>query len=130
MVCWRIDLHPCLMVLLLFLVADCLAACVWVCSSEEQKVEVDVMFGAEEQGQAQPMRLLSLACSAQPQALWIGTRHQPASAPDLTTSFVNSVPRVFRGSADHMPVARVSRYNHFRMPTSKTAHATTSYLES
>ena len=73
------DLHPCLVVVvLLFFVVDCLAGCVWVCSSKEQKVEVDVMFGAEEQGQAQPMRLLTLACSAQPLARWIGTRHQPA----------------------------------------------------
>ena len=45
------------MVLLLFLVVDCLAGC--VCGYvvlEAKVVEVDVMFGAErEQGQPQPM---------------------------------------------------------------------------
>jgi hypothetical protein len=55
MVCWRIDLHPCLILLLLFLMVDCLAECVRGYVVSEAKVEVDVMFGAEEQRQPQPM---------------------------------------------------------------------------
>ena len=57
MVCWKMDLHPCLMMFLLFLVVDCLAGWADVYVVLEAKVvEVDVMFGAErEQGQPQPM---------------------------------------------------------------------------
>ena len=57
MVCWKMDLHPCLMFLLVFLVVGCLASCVFGYVVLEAKVvEVDVMFGAErEQGQPQPM---------------------------------------------------------------------------
>jgi len=61
----RLDLHPSLALLLLAI--ECFAGCVDVQSLYGKvEVEVDVVFGAEEQGQAQPMP--SLLCTA---TLWI-----------------------------------------------------------
>ena len=98
----EIGLTPMFVVVAVIPVVDCLAGCVCVCGCVVwgAKVEVDadeVVVGAEEQAQAQPMRSSCTASGFVDRPYDISLPY--LYAPDLTTSFVNSVPGIISGSA-------------------------------